>query len=477
MIIDFRNRSMKSEPPGSGRQPSGPVPGACDMSKALRNGDRSEAVLRQVSLVAAFHDHISCAKSAELLEPMPCESDHLYAHCGDDAPDDTEQDRLRAIVVLHTDLIQHQQELIAERDRQIDELRVQRDELQERLRRLQACVAHVACQTEEALLNVAAPAPLLAELLRPVPEPQSSPADSSYEPIAEVAPCESEEAPAEREEEQPVASEQRRHAQVPKAAEPCDDLEQRPPAGRPAAEPARTESVQQQAEAAPPPRGPPPAAEDEERAQEAPAEVPAAPVQSSSQEAAAPPESPARKAARKRSAATRDDAGPVLWSDRTYSTCLPPPPPEEPIEVPTWRVNHITSLYSMEGTENLDDEVFRKRHAKLEANEKRRKRWDLQLLREQQHTERLRRRMERSVERPPSCPPSFCGDLKHIGYIEVVESLPVVAFGQPIPELQPAEFSLPWVKHSSRHGESSTAGERMAAKKQRKNMQPKGPWR
>lgn len=451
-------------------------------------------MLRQVSLVAAFHDHISCAKSAELLEPMPCESDHLYAHCGDDAPDDTEQDRLRAIVVLHTDLIQHQQELIAERDRQIDELRVQRDELQERLRRLQACVTNAACQTEEALLNVAAPAPLLTELLRPPPEPHSSRPASPCEPIAETAPCESEEAPPEHDEDEPLAREQQRgHAQVSKApaAEPCGgDIEQRPaPAGRPAAELIPSESVQQQqqqqqAEAAPlpppPPRGPPPAAEDEERAQEAPAEVPAAPVQSSSQEAAAPPESPARKAARKRSAAARDDASRVLWSDRTYTTCLPPPPPEEsaePIEVPTWRVNHITSLYSMEGTENLDDEVFRKRHAKLEANEKRRKRWDLQLLREQQHTERLRRRMERSVERPPSCPPSFCGDLKHIGFIEVVESLPVVAFGQPIPELQPAEFSLPWVKHSSRHSESSTAGDRMAAKKQRKNIQPKGPWR
>ncbi|KAK8772419.1 hypothetical protein V5799_024339 [Amblyomma americanum] len=130
MIIDFRARSMKSEPPGSGRQPSGPFSG--DMSKALTNGDRrpSEAVIRQVSLVAAFHDHISCAKSAELLDGMPCETDHLYAHCGDDAPDDSEQDRLRAIVVLHTDLIQHQQELIADRDRQIDELRAQRDELQ-----------------------------------------------------------------------------------------------------------------------------------------------------------------------------------------------------------------------------------------------------------------------------------------------------------------------------------------------------------
>lgn len=184
-------------------------------------------------------------------------------------------------------------------------------QLQERLRRLQACVTNAACQTEEALLNVAAPAPLLTELLRPPPEPHSSRPASPCEPIAETAPCESEEAPPEHDEDEPLAREQQRgHAQVSKApaAEPCGgDLEQRPaPAGRPAAELIPSESVQQQqqAEAAPlpppPPRGPPPAAEDEERAQEAPAEVPAAPVQSSSQEAAAPPESPARKAARKR---------------------------------------------------------------------------------------------------------------------------------------------------------------------------------
>ncbi|KAH7955252.1 hypothetical protein HPB51_010953 [Rhipicephalus microplus] len=136
MIIDFRNRSMKSEPPGSGRQPSGPMPGACDISKGLRNGtERGNPLLRPMNFAAAaaYHDHISCAKSAaELLDPMPCDTDHLYAHCGDDAPDDSEQhDKLRAIVVLHADLLQHQEEVIADRERQIEELRIQRDEVRD----------------------------------------------------------------------------------------------------------------------------------------------------------------------------------------------------------------------------------------------------------------------------------------------------------------------------------------------------------
>lgn len=477
MIIDFRNRSMKSEPPGSGRQQSGSVPGACDTSKGLRNGDRSDAMLRQVSLVAAFHDHISCAKSAELLDPMPCETDHLYAHCGDDAPeapDDTELERLRTLVLMHTDLLQHQHEVIAERERQIDELRSQRDELQEQLRRLQACVVHVGCQTDDMFVDVEAPAPLLAELLRPIPDELQSEVPS--EPVVEVAPCESEEAPAVREEE-PVVQEHRGVTPVPKV--PVEPSGTPSPTARKATEPTRGEEVQkQQAEPPPPPpRGPPPAAEDEERAQEAPAEVPAAPVQSSSQEAAAPPESSARKGGRKRSAAARDDAGRVLLADHPYPAGAPrPEPSQEPveaIEVPTWRINPVTSLYSMEGTENIDDEVFLKRHAKLEANEKRRKRWDLQLLREQQHTERLRRRMERTVEKPPSCPPTFSGELKHIHFVEVVEDLPVLAFGQPIPDTQPAEFVVPWVKKPLRHHESS--GER-TPKKQRKNIQ-KGPCR
>ncbi|KAH6937641.1 hypothetical protein HPB50_003070 [Hyalomma asiaticum] len=168
--------------------------------------------------------------------------------------------------------------------------------LQEQLRRLQACVVHVGCQTDDMFVDVEAPAPLLAELLRPIPDELHSEVPS--EPVVEVGPCESEEAPAVHEEE-PVVQEHRGVTPVPTVpVEPSGPA----PTARKAAEPTRGEEVQkQQAEPPPPPpRGPPPAAEDEERAQEAPAEVPAAPVQSSSQEAAAPPEASARKGGRKR---------------------------------------------------------------------------------------------------------------------------------------------------------------------------------
>ncbi|KAF2352680.1 PEHE domain [Trinorchestia longiramus] len=67
---------------------------------------------------------------------------------------------------------------------------------------------------------------------------------------------------------------------------------------------------------------------------------------------------------------------------------------ERSVEIPSWRVSALTPLYIMEGTENLEDEVFTKRHHKLEQDEKRRKRWDLQRLREQRQYEKLRERYE-----------------------------------------------------------------------------------
>lgn len=40
-------------------------------------------------------------------------------------------------------------------------------------------------------------------------------------------------------------------------------------------------------------------------------------------------------------------------------------------QVPRWREMIFTSLASAEGIENTDDEVYRKRHQKLEAEERR----------------------------------------------------------------------------------------------------------
>ncbi|CAN7949593.1 unnamed protein product, partial [Ixodes hexagonus] len=93
-------------------------------------------MVRQVNLVAAFHDHISCVKTADYLGgfgqekmTLPCETGHMYANCGDSTKsvDDMDVERLRAIVLLHTDLIQHQQEQIFKKDRQMRQLRAERD--------------------------------------------------------------------------------------------------------------------------------------------------------------------------------------------------------------------------------------------------------------------------------------------------------------------------------------------------------------
>lgn len=44
------------------------------------------------------------------------------------------------------------------------------------------------------------------------------------------------------------------------------------------------------------------------------------------------------------------------------------------LEVPHWRIKPYTSCYTMEGTENLDDDVYNRRHSRLEYDERRRKR-------------------------------------------------------------------------------------------------------
>ncbi|KAH8031357.1 hypothetical protein HPB51_016415 [Rhipicephalus microplus] len=80
-----------------------------------------------MSLAAAAvnHDHMSYANSAAgQLEPMPCDTDHFFAHCADVSPDKWEA-RMRTLVVLHADLLQYQEDVIADRNREIEELRIQ----------------------------------------------------------------------------------------------------------------------------------------------------------------------------------------------------------------------------------------------------------------------------------------------------------------------------------------------------------------
>ncbi|XP_011331117.1 uncharacterized protein LOC105275741 isoform X2 [Ooceraea biroi] len=149
--------------------------------------------------------------------------------------------------------------------------------------------------------------------------------------------------------------------------------------------------------------------------------------------------------------------------DPNYTLSLKQSSPVETnssLEVPNWRVKIYTSCYTMEGTENLDDEIFNKRHLKLENDERRRKRWDVQRIREQRHIEKLKQRQERqnhqatcyNTNHTGPCPSSMeeetitslWPDIEQIQSLQVDPHLPVTAFGAAIPNFTPSEFSLPW---------------------------------
>ncbi|XP_051530225.1 male-specific lethal 1 homolog [Myxocyprinus asiaticus] len=134
----------------------------------------------------------------------------------------------------------------------------------------------------------------------------------------------------------------------------------------------------------------------------------------------------------------------------------PSPKKEEDVAIPSWRENSMEPLCEEDGfdiPENLDDTVFLKRHAKLELDEKRRKRWDIQRIREQRMLQRLQQRMEKKKMNVQENEPelsSFYPDVDSVEAIEITPFLPVVAFGHPLPNLPAQNFELPWLDEKSR---------------------------
>ncbi|XP_009887788.1 PREDICTED: male-specific lethal 1 homolog [Charadrius vociferus] len=101
---------------------------------------------------------------------------------------------------------------------------------------------------------------------------------------------------------------------------------------------------------------------------------------------------------------------------------------------------------------NLDDSVFSKRHAKLELDEKRRKRWDIQRIREQRILQRLQLRMykRKGIQESEPEVTSFFPEPDDVESLLITPYLPVVAFGRPLPKLTPQNFELPWLDERSR---------------------------
>ncbi|XP_067088561.1 male-specific lethal 1-like 1 [Osmerus mordax] len=133
----------------------------------------------------------------------------------------------------------------------------------------------------------------------------------------------------------------------------------------------------------------------------------------------------------------------------------PSPKKEESVTIPSWRENIMDPLSEDEATdipENLEDSVFLKRHSKHELDEKRRKRWDIQRIREQRMFQRLQQRMNRRKGIQESEPEvlSFYPDAEDVEALIITPHLPVVAFGRPLPKLTRRNFDLPWLDERSR---------------------------
>lgn len=119
------------------------------------------------------------------------------------------------------------------------------------------------------------------------------------------------------------------------------------------------------------------------------------------------------------------------------------------LEIPRWCELEVSDgECNSDGGEDLSDEVFIKRHARLEHVERKRKKWDVQRIREIRNIERLKRRHCKNEidasEQTAEGMTSFYPFPENVKFVQVADELPVVAFGEPIDMPPAVEFSLPW---------------------------------
>ncbi|XP_027852648.2 male-specific lethal 1-like 1 isoform X3 [Aphis gossypii] len=134
----------------------------------------------------------------------------------------------------------------------------------------------------------------------------------------------------------------------------------------------------------------------------------------------------------------------LITADNAYYTCLGDYDPikDKPVsensksnlEIPSWRVKTYSSWYSMEGTENMSDDIFESRHYRLELHEQKRKRWDLQRIRELKRVEylkegRYKNHPQKSNENNKEELTTLLPSPSNIKAIEITDKLPVSAFG------------------------------------------------
>lgn len=104
-----------------------------------------ESNVRRVNLTAAFHDHLSCTKlsaSRLLLKTSPADGSRGRHHHHQEGRQRVEEEkkqneRLKDLLLIHLDLMQHQQEQLLKKDRQLQGLKQDREALCTRLQKME----------------------------------------------------------------------------------------------------------------------------------------------------------------------------------------------------------------------------------------------------------------------------------------------------------------------------------------------------
>ncbi|KAK7109253.1 male-specific lethal 1 homolog isoform X2 [Littorina saxatilis] len=344
--------------------------------------------------------------------------------------------QLKDLLLIHIELIQHQQELLARKDKEIRLLRNEKDTLHCRLVKAEKRVSQMKQKEDLLEAQIASAREIAAEAAVAVPEPAEK----------KVAKPEQ------------SASRKRRQRQPNKLKRPGKPKRQRLESDKGSESATSVEQDESCAEDSD-------SSEDED-------------VEDSSRGEGGDSEGDGGK-----DEVEREDEGedseedddvkdtqdeikdphpaPVLRTECLYhvACCVETPPeelvefPEEEkevitgdLETPGWRINVLTNRYQLEGTENITDEAYQKRHQKHEMEEKRRKRWDIQRMREQRVFEKLKTQEEGagSSAQETQPPKTFLPKLEDLTHVEILDAVAVTAFGHAVPHVEPSEFELPW---------------------------------
>lgn len=144
----------------------------------------------------------------------------------------------------------------------------------------------------------------------------------------------------------------------------------------------------------------------------------------------------------------------------------------EAVSVPSWKIIERKVVSVKDGPEeDCSNDAFAKRHLKPEQEEKRRKRWDLQHIRQQQQHEHLAEQVNNKNRRGKNIIlsedenfNSLYPNAENIVAVEINNTVPVCAFGYPVPMVSMREMELPWFSIAKKEVQVRQAKEKMMKK-------------